>query len=312
MSYGGATGITLDMSKGLVGKATTQMGEFIKGKFTSDFGGGSGSGLGGAGTSPVFSGGRGFPGLVRTSPFGWRTHPISGKRKMHNGVDMAGGQRFGHPIYAQAPGTVFQAGGTSGGYGNVVRTRIGNLVHLYAHLQSAVARVGQVVKPGQLVGKMGSSGASTGPHVHYEVRRNGQAIHPGYKNGRLVTKEHTATVGEGGKPELIIPLTNPRRALELMSQAKRFMGVREDITVSSSGSLSGSNSSNYNHKGTSNINEEKLADAIIQGLKREGISKPANILLDGRNVGKGIVKILDTQLKGNSDEDLIGKGVLAW
>lgn len=154
----------LAVGKGIVNKAKDSLGNFLASQFHT----GEGGEYGGFG---------GFPGLKMTSPYGWRTHPISGQRKFHSGIDFGGGQRFGHPIHAQANGVV-DFSGAMGGYGNVVRTKAGAFQHMYAHLQKRLASVGQNVNKGQLIGEMGSTGNSTGPHVHYEVRQNGKAVDP--------------------------------------------------------------------------------------------------------------------------------------
>ncbi|MCL1595540.1 MAG: peptidoglycan DD-metalloendopeptidase family protein [Actinomycetia bacterium] len=118
---------------------------------------------------------RPVPGAV-SSGFGQRTHPITGKVRMHNGVDMHGG--FGQPILAAEDGKVILAG-VKGGYGNAVMIdHGGGMVTLYAHQQKLGVRSGQWVKAGQVIGWVGSSGQSTGPHLHFEVRINGDPRDP--------------------------------------------------------------------------------------------------------------------------------------
>jgi murein DD-endopeptidase MepM/ murein hydrolase activator NlpD len=115
-----------------------------------------------------------------TSPFGWRMHPILHKRIFHAGIDISGPGINGHAIVAAAAGTVI-ATGPRGGYGNVVMIDHGNgVVSIYAHQQSGGIKVsvGQHVKKGQRVGTVGSTGMSTGPHCHFEVRVNGSAVNP--------------------------------------------------------------------------------------------------------------------------------------
>ncbi|OLS34220.1 hypothetical protein BTR22_19220 [Alkalihalophilus pseudofirmus] len=145
-----------------------------------------------------------FGNLRMTSPFGMRKHPITGEWKMHNGVDYGG--PMGYPIKANVGGIV-SSSGWRGGYGNTVMVQQGPLTHLYAHLQRAIARVGQLIRPGDLLGLLGSTGNSTGPHLHYEVRQNGRAINPmsfvkGFAKGGKVNRTQTAWVGEEG-PELL-------------------------------------------------------------------------------------------------------------
>ena len=118
---------------------------------------------------------RPVPGTVGSS-FGPRLHPISRVWKNHDGVDMAAPS--GTPIGAFASGTVTFAG-VRGGYGNVVIVDHGNgLTSRYAHASSLDVAVGQHVSAGELVARVGSTGRSTGPHLHFELRRGGRAIDP--------------------------------------------------------------------------------------------------------------------------------------
>jgi murein DD-endopeptidase MepM/ murein hydrolase activator NlpD len=111
-----------------------------------------------------------------TSAFGYRIHPIFHVRKMHTGVDMHAG--MGESIHAATAGTVIQAG-WRGGYGKcVVIDHGGGLATLYAHQSELLVEVGQKVKRGEVVGKVGSTGYSTGPHLHFEVRVNGSPVDP--------------------------------------------------------------------------------------------------------------------------------------
>ena len=111
-----------------------------------------------------------------TSHFGWRRHPILGFGRMHRGMDF--GARHGSPVYAATDGRVTYSG-WSGGYGNQVRVDHGNgLVTTYSHLSRLAAGPGGAVRGGQIIGYVGSTGFSTGPHLHYELHRNGVAIDP--------------------------------------------------------------------------------------------------------------------------------------
>ena len=111
-----------------------------------------------------------------TSPFGWRRHPIFGVRKFHTGVDLAGPNHS--PIKAADSGNVLYSG-WYGGYGKVIIVGHGNgLATLYAHLSKAAASPGQNVKKGDVIGYEGSTGFSTGPHLHFEVRVNGKPNNP--------------------------------------------------------------------------------------------------------------------------------------
>jgi murein DD-endopeptidase MepM/ murein hydrolase activator NlpD len=115
-----------------------------------------------------------------TSGFGWRTHPISGDRRFHPGIDIAA--PTGTPVRAADGGTVISAG-WQGGYGlTVVIDHGGGITTLYAHLSRLDTRVGVVVRAGEQIGAVGSTGRSTGPHLHFEVRERGIPRDPaGYR-----------------------------------------------------------------------------------------------------------------------------------
>ncbi len=113
-----------------------------------------------------------------SSPFGYRIHPITGEYKMHTGIDLAAAQ--GTPIYAADGGTVVVASWMNG-YGNVVIIDHGNGIQtLYAHIRDGgtVVSVGQSVGRGDKIAEVGSTGNSTGPHCHFEVRVNGTPVDP--------------------------------------------------------------------------------------------------------------------------------------
>ena len=111
-----------------------------------------------------------------TSPFGYRTHPIFGTTIYHSGIDI--GVDYNTPIHAADGGTVILAG-WCGGYGNAVIIDHGNgLQTLYGHNTSVAVSEGQTVSQGQVIAYSGSTGYSTGPHCHFEVRRNGEAVDP--------------------------------------------------------------------------------------------------------------------------------------
>ena len=111
-----------------------------------------------------------------TSYFGYRYHPILHFSRFHAGIDF--GASWGSPIVAAADGQVVGAG-WAGGYGRQVRiAHGGGVVTSYSHMSQIVASAGSFVRQGQLIGYVGSSGLSTGPHLHYEVRRMGQPVNP--------------------------------------------------------------------------------------------------------------------------------------
>lgn len=111
-----------------------------------------------------------------SSPYGLRIHPIFKIKKFHTGVDITA--NIGDPVYATASGIVEQARRRIG-YGNIVSIRHKNNYNSrYAHLSELLVNEGDTVKCGQLIGKVGSTGYSTGPHLHYEIRLNGESINP--------------------------------------------------------------------------------------------------------------------------------------
>jgi murein DD-endopeptidase MepM/ murein hydrolase activator NlpD len=111
-----------------------------------------------------------------TSPYGMRKHPVLGTNRMHTGIDI--GARQGTPIKAGDAGVVIHAGWL-GAYGNaVVIDHGGGLSTLYGHMSSIGVGEGQQVSTGQVIGKVGSTGWSTGPHLHFEVRVNGEHTSP--------------------------------------------------------------------------------------------------------------------------------------
>ena len=113
--------------------------------------------------------------MVITSGFGWRRHPIYGSSRMHTGLDLDADS--GDPIYAAAGGVVVSAG-WRGGYGNCVIIDHGDIATLYGHMSSISVGTGEAVTQGSRVGAVGSTGASTGPHLHFEVRINGEPVDP--------------------------------------------------------------------------------------------------------------------------------------
>lgn len=111
-----------------------------------------------------------------TSRFGNRLDPFFGRLALHAGIDFRA--PVGTRIVATAPGTVITAG-KSGGYGNMVEIDHGNgITTRYAHLSSILVNVGDTISASEAIGRSGSTGRSTGPHLHYEVRLNGEAVDP--------------------------------------------------------------------------------------------------------------------------------------
>lgn len=111
-----------------------------------------------------------------TSTFGYRSSPFTGRREMHKGLDIA--TRSGTPIIAPADGLVIFAG-REGGFGNMVIIDHGyGITTRFGHCSSLESKLGQKVKRGDVIARVGNTGRSTGPHVHYEVAVNGVAVNP--------------------------------------------------------------------------------------------------------------------------------------
>lgn len=115
-------------------------------------------------------------GVRLSSDYGMRNHPVIGGRRAHKGVDLAG--PTGTPVYATADGLVETAKNFSS-YGLYVRIEHGaRLETRYAHMSRLAVAAGERVKKGDIIGYIGSTGRSTGPHLHYEVRIDGEAVNP--------------------------------------------------------------------------------------------------------------------------------------
>lgn len=161
------------------------------------------------------------PGGVFTQGFGRTSFSGNYASGHHSGFDYAAPS--GTPIYATRSGRVSTAGWL-GGYGNAVMTQIGpGLQLLYGHMSKIMASAGQFVKAGQMIGLVGSTGFSTGPHVHFEARRNGTAINPAafLANGAFVRAGNPllSVIGEGRHDEVVSPVPKLRQV------------VREELAV---------------------------------------------------------------------------------
>jgi murein DD-endopeptidase MepM/ murein hydrolase activator NlpD len=137
--------------------------------------------------------------MVLTSSYGMRNHPVLGKRRKHNGVDLAAPR--GTPVYATADGKIEMAQRYSS-YGNYVQIAHGGEYETrYAHLSSYTVAEGDMVHKGELIGYVGSTGRSTGPHLHYEVRLEGAPVDPRpYMSGTQLAIRENANA-QGGPEE---------------------------------------------------------------------------------------------------------------
>ncbi|MFV7236531.1 MULTISPECIES: M23 family metallopeptidase [Flavobacterium] len=126
------------------------------------------------------------------SGFGYRTDPFTKVRKMHEGMDFTA--KTGSPIYATGDGVVARADNTASGYGNHIVIRHGfGYETLYAHLSKYKARAGQRVNRGDIIGYVGSTGRSEGPHLHYEVHKDKKVVNPlNFYYGNISAVEYVA------------------------------------------------------------------------------------------------------------------------
>lgn len=131
--------------------------------------------------------GKVLPNIKVTSPFGWRRHPVKKKKEFHPGIDLKA--KRGTPIKAPANGVVEFAGRHGRGYGNlIILDHSYGFQTRYAHLKKTKVKNGQFVKKGEVIGYVGNTGLSTGPHLHYEVRFIGRMLNP--KNFLTWTKKN--------------------------------------------------------------------------------------------------------------------------
>jgi murein DD-endopeptidase MepM/ murein hydrolase activator NlpD len=145
---------------------------------------------------PIGSGTDDPPGEV-TSGFGWRKDPFTGTSRFHAGVDIRAS--YGRDVGSVAAGRVVSAG-VQGGYGqSVVVEHAPGLRTRYAHLSSIDVEEGQAIESGAVLGKVGQSGRATGPHLHFEVLKNGQAVNPA-AGGRLLAAALKETPGGADYP----------------------------------------------------------------------------------------------------------------
>ncbi len=141
-----------------------------------------------------------MPSGQTTSPFGWRADPMTGQASFHAGRDIR--MAYGQDVHSAAGGTVTFAGERSG-YGTTVEVdHGGGVVTRYAHLSAPAVAVGQQVEPGQVIASSGNSGRSTGPHLHFEVLKNGQPVDPeaAIQGFSQVADSQTGRVLRGAKP----------------------------------------------------------------------------------------------------------------
>ncbi|WP_414733438.1 phage tail tape measure protein [Acetobacterium carbinolicum] len=174
-----------------------------------------------------------------TDDFGWRIHPITGEPQYHSGIDIGAG--MGESVMAAGMGEVIFAG-DGGGYGNLVKIDHGDgLITTYAHLSSILASVGDLVDAGDIIGLVGSTGNSTGPHLHFEILQDGVPIDPiqikgGYAAGTNYATAGLHWVGEKG-PELV-KFKGGESVLDAEESASLASGITQNVYITSPTPLS--------------------------------------------------------------------------
>lgn len=128
------------------------------------------------------------------SGYGWRTDPFTKARKFHHGMDFSA--QTGTPVYATGDGKVIRADNKSSGFGNHIRIDHGyGYITIYAHLNDYNVKVGEKVQRGDLIGFVGNTGRSRGPHLHYEVHLNGERLNPvNFYYGELTAEEFNTMI----------------------------------------------------------------------------------------------------------------------
>lgn len=263
-----AGGFMKDVLSGSISTIKKGAVDFIK-KALTDFGGSGGIGFGSA--------------FRKTSSYGYRIHPILGIPQLHAGDDY--GAPVGTPIPAQAGGRV-----TVSGFhpirGNYVRIKSGILERIYQHNARNLVSTGDMVKQGQYIGTVGSTGRSTGPHLHYEVLRNGVNINPkglatgGITNGFMVSSLH-----EEGYPEFVIPTAPNRRtdAMKLLALAYKRIGGGENATRPNQ-LPDVPYQSDHTNKIIEKLTEQVQETKEIVSLLTQLLLKDSNTYLDGRKI----------------------------
>lgn len=139
------------------------------------------------------------PGQI-ASGFGYRVHPVFKTERLHAGIDFT--SPIGTPIYATGNGIVERADGESSGYGLCVQINHGyGYLTLYAHMSKMLVTPGQKVRRGQVIGLLGNTGLSTGPHCHYEVHKNGEPVNPvAYFLANLSPEEYSKITRSAANP----------------------------------------------------------------------------------------------------------------
>src|SRR5699024_5201917 len=179
----------------------------------------------------------------------------------------------------------FAGYGWNGGFGNLVRVVNGIYEHYYAHMSAVMAKTGQQVKQGDILGLVGSTGDSTGPHVHYEIRRNGQRINPltagnfkGFSTGGVIKSPMMAMLAEDDE-EIVIPTAKNRRtdAMKLLALAAKKIGADNGSFARPGNLTTKNNSDNY-------LNKLLQATLEQNKLLMQLLEKDSNIIINKRDM----------------------------
>lgn len=255
--------------------------------------------------------GNGFGSAFRlTSKRGFRINPVTKRSQIHQGDDWAAA--MGTLIPAQAAGKVIQSG-FHAIRGNYVRIQSGIMDRLYQHNQRNMVKVGQNVRKGQAVGTVGSTGRSTGAHLHYEVRRNGVNINPaGMETGGIINSEQLIRAGEKNREEIMIPMHPSRRtdAMKLLALAGKKLMPGGDKGITRPNQLP-------NMSGNGNAMDAILAATIKTNeflmeqnrLLTQLIQKDANVYMESGALVGAIGDPMDSNLGNTSRNNLYMNGV---
>lgn len=271
--------------------------DFIKGKL-ADFGDQKGQGFGSA--------------FRKTSSYGNRINPITVLPETHWGDDYAAKQ--GTLIRAQAAGQAIQSA-YHALRGNYVRIKSGIMERIYQHNQRNLVGVGDTVSKGQAIGTVGSTGRSTGPHLHYEVLKNGKHINPaGYFRGAIVKAKQLAWVAEKGM-EAIIPMeTNRAEGLDLWRRVGEHFGFNMDALLNPA-----AHEVNFAGAGMGGVPDlsptgagrrlgQMFTPSNAQADKIEVIIQPGTVNVDGQHLTDIIFEHVDTRFVNQSQTEDMFKG----
>lgn len=190
-----------------------------------------------------------------TSDFGMRIHPITGQYKMHEGIDIAAAQ--GTPVKSTKEGKVTQVG-FQGGYGNFVEVdHGGGYKTRYAHLSATSVSVGQPVSSNQEVGKVGSTGRSTGPHLHYELLKDGRKINPNSPDFTKLSPISPALAVAQSKAPALGQVSADVARLEQMKTKDKEILVKQNTLINDAGGT-GNVQNNRNEEQTSKFIFDRL------------------------------------------------------